>query len=148
MNLETQILKTFCSQFTAYYKSHVLHWQITGPTFYSTHKLLQKIYEDLFAETDTLAEIIRTLKIDLPSTLKEIIETSEVLDTPIYDDGIESLQYILDDLDILVQTFQELETVSSDLGHNHIQNHCQDRVRVLEKFIWMLRSTLTNRNSV
>lgn len=150
MNLEKQILKTFSTTFVTYYKSHVSHWNTTGRSFFSDHKLLGKIYDDLFNSVDDLAEIIRTLSILMPTTLGDIIGDSQVLDQPIYDDGDgdEYLAVIQSDLEELVRSYQDLETVSSDLGHNHIQNYCQDRVRVLEKFIWMIRSTLATRNSV
>ena len=147
MTLETQILKTFNSTFVFYYKAHAAHWNIQSRQFYSDHKLLQKIYENVFDSVDDLAEIIRTLQILMPSTLTEIIDDSEISDASIYDGGTgeEYFDTIITDLEQLVTSYQELETVTSDLGHNHICNFCQDRVRALEKFIWMIRSTLVGR---
>ena len=85
--LESAILKTFCSNYVSYYKAHSSHWNTTGRNFYSDHKLLNKIYEDLQDEIDTLAEIIRTLDILAPATLTEIVAVSNISDAPIFDDG-------------------------------------------------------------
>ena len=146
--IEQAITKTFCSNFVAYYKAHSSHWNTTGRNFYSDHKLLNKIYEDLQGEIDTLAEIMRTLKILAPATLTEIIEDSNISDAPIYDDGDgdEFLMAVKDDLELLVSDYQMLEETAQDLQYNHVQNYAQDRVRTLEKFIWMLRSTLSGRD--
>lgn len=146
--LESAILKTFCSNFVAYYKAHSSHWNTTGRNFYSDHKLLNKIYDDLQDEIDTLAEIIRTLDILAPATLTEIVAVSNISDAPIFDDGDgdEFLMAVKADLEDLVRDYQDLEETAKDLQHNHIANYAQDRVRTLEKFIWMIRSTLVGRD--
>jgi starvation-inducible DNA-binding protein len=150
MNLEQQILQTFSSQFVCYYKAHNFHWNIQGPNFYSNHKLLKHIYKDLFKENDNLAEIIRTLDIEIPVTLGTIISLSEVVDTDVYDDqdGDEYLTNLRDDLMVLTQAFQELEQVTDDLAHSQIQNYCQDRIKSIERFIWMIKSTLAQKFNV
>lgn len=144
MNPETQLLKTFASSFVAYYKSHAAHWNTTGRTFYNDHKLLNKIYEDLFASVDDIAEIIRTLQQPVPTTLTEITVISDVSDSPIFDadGGLDLLQAVYDDLEILIGVFHELEAATESTEYSHINNFAQDRVRALQKFCWMLRSTL------
>ena len=148
MTLEQQILQTFSTQFVAYYRSHLAHWSVKGMNFYALHKLLKHIYKDLFKSTDTLAEITRSLDIELPISLAEIINLSEIAEIPFNDDNDsdETLMAILDDLQTLVKTFQQLEIVSSDLQHSQIENYSQERIQIIEKYIWMLKSTLTMKN--
>jgi starvation-inducible DNA-binding protein len=145
--VEQALLKTFATSFVAYYKSHAAHWNTTSRNFYSDHKLLEKIYEDIFDSVDDIAEIARTLKIQVPSTLSDIVDDSEVSDEPIFDsgEGIEFLQDIYDDLEILISVFHELEEETDSIEYSHINNFAQDRVRVLQKFCWMLRSTIDSR---
>jgi starvation-inducible DNA-binding protein len=145
--VESALLKTFTTSFVAYYKAHAAHWNTTGRNFYSDHKLLQKIYEDIFNSVDDIAEIARTLKIEVPSTLSNIIADSDVSDDPIYDlgDGIEFLQAVYDDIEILIGTFHNLEEATDTVEYSHINNFAQDRVRSLQKFCWMLRSTIDSR---
>lgn len=42
-------------------KSHIYHWNITGPLFVSVHDMTEKHYTDMFAAADVLAERIRAL---------------------------------------------------------------------------------------
>lgn len=148
MNPELALLKVFYTSFVAYYKSHAAHWNIKSRTFYSDHKLLNKIYDDLFESVDTLAELIRTMEQLVPTTLTEIVAHSDVSDLPIFDDGDgdEYLQAIYDDLEILVGNYQNLEHETDTVEFSHINNYAQDRVRTLKKFQWMLKSTLSTRD--
>lgn len=145
--IEQELIKAFATSFVAYYKAHAAHWNVTGRNFYSDHKLLNKIYEDIFNSVDDLAEIARTLKIEVPCVLGNIIADSDVMDTPIYDDGDgdEYLQAVYDDIEILISTFHALESVTDTTEYSHINNYAQDRVRALQKFCWMLRSTIEQR---
>ena len=146
--IEQALLTAFASNFVAYYKAHSSHWNVTGRSFYNDHKFLQKIYEDLQDEIDTLAEIIRTLDILAPASLSEILVHTNVSDEPVIDDGDgdEFLKAVKDDLEQLVTDYQNLEITATDLQHNHVANYAQDRVRDLERWIWQLRSTLVGRD--
>jgi starvation-inducible DNA-binding protein len=148
MNIEQDLIQTFSTSFVVYYKAHAAHWNTMGRNFYSDHKLLNKIYDDIFESVDDIAEIARTLKLEIPSTLTDIIADSQVSDSPIYDDGDgdEYLQAVYDDIETLIDVFHALEEVTDTTEYSHINNFAQDRVRTLQKFCWMLRSTLSSRN--
>ena len=143
--IEQELIRTFSTSFVAYYKSHAAHWNTEGRNFYSDHKLLQKIYEDIFDSIDDLAEIARTLRIEVPCVLSDVIEDSEVSDQAIYGTSEEFLQAVYDDIEILITIFHDLESASDSIEYSHINNYAQDRVRTLQKFCWQLRSTLETR---
>jgi len=149
MNIEQDLIQTLSTSFVAYYKAHAAHWNTQGRSFYSDHKLLRKIYTDLFESVDDIAEIARTLSIEIPSTLTDIVADSQVNDAPIYDDGDgdEYLQAVYDDIEILIDVFHTLEEATTSIEYSHINNFAQDRVRTLQRFCWMLRSTLNSRSS-
>ena len=145
--IEQELIKAFATSFLTYFKSHAAHWNTTGRNFYSDHKLLNKIYEDIFDSVDDLAEIARTLQIEVPCVLSDVIRDSMVIDTPIYDsgDGTEFLQAVYDDIETLIGVFHDLESVTDTTEYSHINNYAQDRVRALQKFCWMIRSTISAR---
>ena len=147
MNPELALLKVYCSNYVAYNIAHSSHINIEGRTFYSDHKLLQKIYEDLQDEIDTLGELIRSADQYVPKTLAEVILGSSIPDAPIIDDhdGDELLSGVQTALEELIQNYVELEKVSTDYQYNHLANYAADRVRTIHKFVWMLKSTLVNR---
>ena len=145
--VEQALLKTFCSNFVAYYKSHAAHVNIVGRNFGSDHKLLQKVYEDLQAEIDTLGELLRTIDSYFPTRLSDMLDDSDVLDDlePDYGDGLDYIQQVYDDLETLIEVYLDLEEATDSREYNHIQNYAQDRVRALKKHCWMLGATLDGR---
>lgn len=42
-------------------KSHIYHWNVTGPLFVSLHDMTEEHYTDMFTAADVLAERIRAL---------------------------------------------------------------------------------------
>ena len=147
--IEDALLKVFCSNFVAYYKSHAAHVNIVGRNFGSDHKLLQKVYEDLQAEIDTTGELLRTIDSYFPLTMAETIEGSDIDDDlePDYGDGLDYIQQVYDDLERLIEVYLELEDATQNQrGYNHLANYAQDRVRALKKHCWMLGATLDSRD--
>jgi starvation-inducible DNA-binding protein len=142
MSVQTQLIETYCDNFVAYYTSHACHFNITGRNFYSDHKLLGKIYENLQAEIDVLGEIIRTLQEVVPDSLSDITNQSTITESYPYD-ADSMLELVETVLQELVASYHRVEEACDDDQYEHISNHAQERVLILEKYIWQLRSTLT-----
>jgi DNA-binding ferritin-like protein len=149
--VEQALTKVFCSNFVAYQKSHAAHVNIVGRNFGSDHKLLEKVYEDLQGEIDTLGELLRTIQAYFPLSMSEILDGSDIMDNLMPDtgDGLVYIQQVYDDLETLIEVHLELEDVTqNERGLNHLANYAQDRVRALKKHCWMLGATLNGRNPV
>jgi len=141
MNTSEQLIQVFSDNFVAYYRSHVAHVNIEGRNFYSDHKLLQKIYEDLQGEIDTIAEKIRTLGEYMPCEIQDVLNNSHISTAELWGDSEYLLNKVLEDLEHLVMEYQELILISELDEHDEIANYAQDRITTLNKFIWMLKST-------
>jgi DNA-binding ferritin-like protein len=142
MTTESQLQQVFANNFVAYFRAHVAHVNTQGRNFYSDHKLLGKIYEDLQDQTDQIAELLRTLQEFMPTTLASIIESSQVIDQPCEGSADSLLEDVRADLEQLKGDHEELMMVAEEDGHKEIANYAQDRVLQLAKYIWMLDSTL------
>ena len=145
--VEQALNKVFCSNFVAYYKSHAAHVNIVGRNFGSDHKLLQKVYEDLQAEIDTIGELLRTIDAYFPLTLSSALEDSDIKDDleADYTDGLDYIRQVYADLESLIEVHLELEDATqNERGYTHLANYAQDRVRALKKHCWMLRATLND----
>ena len=148
MTVEQALTNVFCSNYVAYHKSHAAHVNIVGRNFASDHKLLEKVYTDLEAEIDTIGELLRTIDAYFPLTLAETMAGSDIPDdlVPDFNDGLDYIQQIYDDLEKLIEVYLELEDVTqNERGYNHLANYAQDRVRALKKHNWMLGATLKGR---
>ena len=142
MSTQQQLQQVFANNFVAYYRSHVAHVNIQGRNFYSDHKLLGKIYEDLQGQIDTIAELLRTLGEFMPASLEQVMGTSTVNFADITGDAQYLLEEIKADLEDLKGHNEELMMIAEEDGHKEIANYAQDRILTLAKYIWMLDSTL------
>jgi DNA-binding ferritin-like protein len=142
VSTESQLQQVFANNFVAYFRTHVAHVNTQGRNFYSDHKLLGKIYEDLQEQTDTLAELLRTLQEFMPTSLASVMESSQVVDTPVEGSADSLLEDVRADLEQLKADHEELMMVAEEDGHKEIANYAQDRILQLAKYIWMLDSTL------
>lgn len=143
MNTQEQLQAVFRDNFVAYYRSHVAHVNIQGRNFYSDHKLLGNIYEDLQSQIDVLAELIRSVGDFMPNNLQGILVDSGIDDEPVSGTDMDLLETVRANLVQLVTCYQELCEVSDEEEYEEICNYAQERVLALNKFLWMLDSTLT-----
>jgi DNA-binding ferritin-like protein len=142
MTTESQLQQVFANNFVAYFRAHVAHVNTQGRNFYSDHKLLGKIYADLQSQTDSIAELLRTVQEFMPTTLAEIMESSQITDMPCEGSADSLLEDVRADLEQLKGDHEELMMVAEEDGHKEIANYAQDRILQLAKYIWMLDSTL------
>jgi len=142
MTTQAHLEQVFCDNFVAYFRSHVAHVNIVGRNFHSDHELLGGIYEDLQAQIDIIAELLRSIGAFMPDSLDVVTEASHVNASAIMGDSEELLADVRNDLDQLKACYEELMVVANDEKHEEIGNYAQDRILALAKFIWMLDSTL------
>lgn len=142
MNTHEKLTEVFCDNFVAYYRAHSTHFNIRGRNFYSDHKLLQKIYEDLQEQIDTIGELIRACGELAPETITDIVNTASLADSTTGDSAMEMLQLDLDAQEHLIEAYKDLNEIAEEEDYEDIANFAQDRIRAHKKFAWMLRSTL------
>jgi starvation-inducible DNA-binding protein len=142
MNTVEQLTQIFKDNFVAYFRSHAAHVNIVGRNFASDHKLLQKTYEDLQSQIDTLGELLRTLREYMPCNIGEVVAESHMSTDAIEGNSLELIALVMEDLEYLVTEHRELITIAEAEGEQQISNYAQDRVLALEKHIWMHRATL------
>ena len=141
-DLIEKLREVFATNFVAYYQSHVAHVNITGRNFYSDHKLLQKIYENLQDQIDTIAEFLRSVETFMPESLADVMDQTQVADDLVVGDSDELLRLVGRNLQTLVDLYRELEREADDAGQDQIANYAQDQETVLTKQIWMITATI------
>jgi DNA-binding ferritin-like protein len=142
MTTQDQLQQVFANNFVAYFRAHVAHVNTQGRNFYSDHKLLGKIYADLQDQTDSIAELLRTVQEFMPTTLASVMESSQITDMPCEGTADSLLEDVRADLEQLKADHEELMEVAELDGHKEIANYAQDRILQLARYIWMLDSTL------
>lgn len=126
------------------FKTHAYHWNVTGPLFYSVHKLTEEQYENMFAAADELAERIRALGRIAPMRMADITARSVVEDlteTPstgqMIDDLAKDHERLAHRLHALVELVEgRRDPVTEDLATGRSAFH--------EQAAWMLRALTAN----
>jgi len=134
--------ETFAANFVAYYQTHVAHVMIKSRSFYSDHKLLQKIYEYLFENVDGLAERIRTLRGSMPDSLNTVLAISPIADSPVMGDSEDMLRMVHDLMETLIDQYHALNDEAEAVDYIDISNFAQDVIGRLAKYRWQLEATL------
>jgi starvation-inducible DNA-binding protein len=142
MKLNDALTQVFNTNFVAYLHAHISHVNVVGRNFTSDHKLLGKIYEDLQGEIDKLAELLRTIDEFMPQDAISIIRGSTIMDYPVVGSADDLLQGVYGDLQDLKACYEDLIEAADSERHIEISNYAQDRILVIGKYSWMLKSTL------
>lgn len=143
MTTAEQLTQVFNDNFVAYFRSHAAHVNIVGRNFASDHKLLQVTYEDLQGQIDRLGELLRTLDEYMPCDINDVLLMSNIPTSAIEGSADELLEIVLQDLEQLKGSYEDLMSVSEAEGHEEIANYAQDRILAIAKHIWMTRATLS-----
>jgi len=142
MTTQEQLTQVFCDNFVVYFRSHAAHVNIMGRNFTSDHKLLGGIYERRQEQIDVIAELLRSLGAFMPTSVAEILETSEISDDFVEGDSEELLATVRDNLEQLKACYEELNEVAEEEEHDEISNYAQEQILDIAKSLWMLSSTL------
>ena len=143
--LADTLRKVISDSYVLYFKAHSYHWNIEGPDFPQYHEFLGEFYEEVFNSIDTFAELVRTLDQYAPTSLKRLINTSEIVEADGIPDAMTMLNNLKKDNDVfltvLVKAYDEAEK-ASEFG---ISNFLQDRFQAHEKHAWMFRAITKQR---
>jgi len=128
------------SLFVLFHKTWVYHWNVVGQDFQQLHTLFGGQYETMFEEIDRLSEHMRYLNVKPLSSLKRILEVSEVKEASSSVDAEGMISDLLksnkDLCEMLTKVSEEAESQKSYAT----ANLAQDLMESHGKFVWMLRS--------
>lgn len=139
------LTQAFSTNFLVYYKSHVAHVNVTGRNFYQDHKLLQKIYEDAQTAIDTYAELLRQCECEMPHTLGEVCDTSQIGDNLKAKSAEKYIAEIYSDTETLIELLQKLYEESEEMEQYGLSAFVSERLMAHKKYCWMMRSLLENK---
>jgi len=126
------------------FKSHAYHWNVTGPLFYSLHKLTETQYEDLFAAADVIAERIRALGQLTPMRLDAMAGKSVIKDRDGTPTAGEMVKDLCSDHERVAHRLHALATLSEKNGDIVTADLATARSAFHEKTAWMLRSIIAD----
>jgi starvation-inducible DNA-binding protein len=140
-NLVFPLRNLYADNFVVYYKTHGYHFNVEGPTFAQDHELLNEIYDFLWAQHDMLGEQIRQLDKPAPSSLKAVLDISQITEcTKLSETSKVMFTELCDDFETLIAGAQWLFENSEECGG--LNTFIGDYMRDLNKLHWKVKATI------
>jgi starvation-inducible DNA-binding protein len=128
------------TNFALYLKSHNFHWNIEGPDFLQYHKFLGKLYEQIFGNTDLIAEKIRMLGAYVPGSMERFLELSDIEEATTVPDAMTMLRTLSSDNDRFIFHLRAGIAAADQANEPAISNFLQEILDQHQKHTWMLKS--------
>lgn len=131
------------TNFALYLKSHNYHWNIEGSNFPQYHSFLDGFYNDVWAQTDDIAEHLRRLDAYAPGSMERFLELSDIKEAV---DTIPSAMVMManlkNDNDRYIVHLRAGIVAANQADEPAVSNFLQDLLGAHQKKAWMLRSIL------
>jgi len=126
--------------FYLYLKTHNFHWNVTGPLFFSLHKMFEEQYNELFTSLDDTAERIRVYNVPVPATTSQLKDLTSIQEqSKEVPNARDMIKLLFEDHERIIENLKTwIDDVAEDAG---TQDYLIARLQVHEKTLWMLRSS-------
>jgi starvation-inducible DNA-binding protein len=119
------------------------HWNVTGPDFYQYHEFFAEVYEDAESAVDPMAENLRKLGYQAPTTLHEFLSLSSV--TPretSTSDGLELSAALYAANNVVLEDVRRAFDSADACGEQGVADFLAGRIDMHDKWRWQLGATI------
>jgi starvation-inducible DNA-binding protein len=128
------------TNFALYLKSHNFHWNIEGSNFPQYHSFLDGFYNDVWAQTDDIAEHLRRLDVFAPGSMERFLELADIQEATNVPDAMTMLRTLKEDNDRYIVHLRAGIVAAEQADEPAVSNFLQDLLGAHQKKAWMLRS--------
>jgi starvation-inducible DNA-binding protein len=132
----------FADTYLLYLKTQNFHWNVTGPNFYSLHKLFEEQYQELALAVDEIAERIRALGYFTRATFSEFSALSTLKEDKHEVNSQNMIKKLMQDHEILSKHASQLIPKFQRSGDEGTADLLIQRMKSHDKAAWMLKSSL------
>jgi len=143
--LQASMQRVLADTFLMYIKTHTYHWNVVGPDFSQYHKFFGKLYEELWAAIDVIAEHIRVID---SFVMGNLVNYSEISSVDLVNDTLNPfpaeamfMQLAVDNQKVIDSLKMAHGLAEADNNYGLI-NFIEERLDVHAKHGWMLRVTV------
>jgi starvation-inducible DNA-binding protein len=140
--LITQLKTILGTNFALYLKSHGYHWNIEGSNFPQYHDFLNGFYNDVFLQTDSIAEHIRALNSYAPGSLARMLELADIQESTSIPDAMAMMRDLYADNERYIVHLRAGIIAAEMANEPAVGNFLQDLLGAHQKKSWMLRSII------
>jgi starvation-inducible DNA-binding protein len=137
-----QLKVILATNFALYLKSHNYHWNIEGTNFPQYHSFLDGFYNQVWEQTDDIAEHLRRLDSYAPGSFTRFLELSDIQDEVNVPTALVMMNTLRTDNDRLIMHLRAGIVAADQANEPAVSNFLQDLLGRQQKSAWMLRSIL------
>lgn len=124
-------------------KLHNIHWNVVGNQFMDVHNFTEEIYDQLFADFDEVAELLKMKDIVPLSTVAEYLENTTIEEVKGKDFSVkESHEIVKKDLETMKALATDIRNTADEEGDFETVAIFEDYVAFYSKNIWFLNAML------
>ncbi len=123
-------------------QTHLCHWNVRGPNFFSLHNAFEQQYTELFTAIDEIAERLRALGHLAPGGLGALAKMAGIKEIGEDASAAEMVAHLIALNEKLVGNLGRARDLAAAASDAETEDLMIGRIQVHEKTIWMLRSFL------
>ncbi len=123
-------------------QTHICHWNVRGPSFFSLHTAFEQQYNELFLAVDEIAERIRAKGALAPGGLSNLAEMAGIDEISEDAGATEMVRHLVIANEKLLADLKIARDRAADEGDSESEDLMIARIQVHEKTLWMLKSYL------
>ena len=123
-------------------QTHICHWNVRGPGFFSLHTAFEEQYNELFLAVDEIAERVRAKGALAPGGLSNLSQMAGIEEIA-EDAGAEDMvRHLIKANEKLLADLKTARDHAGEAGDTESEDLMIGRIQVHEKTTWMLKSYL------
>ncbi|MEX0330594.1 MAG: Dps family protein [Puniceicoccaceae bacterium] len=123
-------------------QTHLCHWNVRGPSFFSLHNAFEEQYTELFTAIDEIAERIRALGALAPGGLASLADLAGMEEIGEDTSATEMVVHLSEANAELIKDLISARDHASEAGDDQTEDLMIARIQVHQKTKWMLDSFL------
>jgi starvation-inducible DNA-binding protein len=123
-------------------QTHLCHWNVRGPGFFSLHTAFETQYTELFTAIDEIAERIRALGALAPGGLGHLAKLAGMKEIKEDASAEDMVAHLVTANRALVKNLTKARDLAGEAGDNETEDIMIARIQAHEKHLWMLESYL------
>ncbi len=123
-------------------QTHLCHWNVRGPSFFSLHTAFEEQYNELFIAVDEIAERIRAKGALAPGGLSTLAAMAGIPEIAEDASAEEMVQHLIDANEKLLTDLRAARDGAGEEDDSETEDLMIARIQVHEKSVWMMRSYL------
>ncbi len=134
---------TLADSYVLYGLTQHVHWNASGPLFYSLHQLTESRYEEQAAAIDRLAERIRSIGFAAPGGIRQMLVITRLGELPEAHDADDMIRLLIHCNEACAKYAREVVGKAEDVEDVMTADLLTERIGRHEENVWMLRALVT-----